>query len=186
MNLLAALTIGFLCVPQPDLTTPGFRKVTQEVAIENPNDFDGWQVVAAMFLGPSHVTLVEPNVPFRYSSKYTTKIYAVPSGVDVSPLQTSPGTRRESLEGFMSTRIPVSLPPSVSILSPVERTLTTLRIVGISDEGIQVVAVREQQFDSADQSLGWFRLWGPPLGAIALGILGLIFLRRRRLRRAAE
>ncbi len=184
MSLFATLTLALFLTPQPDMTTPGFRKVVQEVAIENPNDFDGWQVVAAMFLGPSHVTRVEPNVPFRYSSKYTTRIYAIPSGTPV-PVQID-GKRipREALKNFLSTAIPVSLPSSVSILSPVKRNLTTLRIESISEEAVQLQTVREQEFDGSGKPIGWLRVWGLPVGAVILGILGLVFLRRRRLRKA--
>ncbi len=184
MSLFATLTLALFLTPQPDITMPGFRKVVQEVAIENPNDFDGWQVVAAMFLGPSHMTRVEPNVPFCYSSKYSTRIYAIPSGTPV-PVQLD-GKRipREALEKFLSTAIPVKLPSSVPILSPVTRNLTTLRIESISEEAVQLQTVREQEFDSSGQTVGWLRVWGMPVGTVILGICALVFLRRRRLRRA--
>lgn len=184
MNLFAILTLGLFLAPQPDMAAPGFKKVVQEVAIENPNDFDGWRIVAAMFLGPSHVTTVQPNVPFRYSSKYPTRIYAIPNGTSV-PLQVS-GKRvpMEAFESFLSTAIPVSLPSSVSMLSPVKRNLTTMRIVNFSEGTMQLQTVREQEFDGDGESVGWLRVWGIPVGAVILGILGLVFLRRRRLQRA--
>ncbi|MEZ5975739.1 MAG: hypothetical protein R3E96_13125 [Planctomycetota bacterium] len=37
--------------PHPDVAVPGFKKIRQEVAIRNPDDFPWLTVVAATFLG---------------------------------------------------------------------------------------------------------------------------------------
>jgi hypothetical protein len=185
MTLSATLLLG-LCLlsPSPDITSPGFKKVSHQVAIENPKDFDGWLVVAATLFGPSHVTVAEPGVPFSYSSKYGTRIYALPSGTEVPNSQEGWSGMAKAFEGSLRASPPVSSPSQVSVLSPVASVLTTIRIVEISAAGIKLEAVRTQEFDSNGKPVSWILVWVLPIGAITCGVIGLIVLRKRRLKRA--
>ncbi len=185
MNFIAPLLLGLCLIsPPPDLTTPGFKKIRQEVAIENPHDFEGWLIVAATHLGPSHVTVVEPGVPFTYSSKYPSRVYALPAG---TPVPSSPDNRRiprSEFDGFLSASPPVSHPSSVPTISPVARALTTIRIRSISGEGMVLTAVSTRTFDSAGRPVSWVYRWLAPGGIVVLGLVSLVWLRRRRRRRA--
>ncbi|MFT4649494.1 MAG: hypothetical protein ACI9X4_002734 [Glaciecola sp.] len=184
MTFSATFLLG-LCLlsPLPDITSPGFKKVSHQVAIENPKDFDGWQVVVATLLGPSHITVAEPGVPFSYSSKYGTRIYALPSGTEVPTSPEGIRVSRVAFEGFLQASPPVSSPSQVSVLSPVTSVLTTIRIVDISAAGIQLKAVRTQEFNSSKKPISWFRIWALPIAAVVCGAAGLIALRKRRLKR---
>lgn len=186
MTLFATFLLG-LCLlsPLPDLTLPGFKKVSHQVAIENSEDFDGWLVVGATLFGPSHVTVAEPGVPFFYSSKYGTRIYALPRGTDLPTSSEGGRVPRAAFESFLQARPPVSSPSQVSVLSPVASVLTTIRIVDISAAGIQLEAVRTQEFDSSKKPVSWLRIWALPIAAVVCGVVGLIALRKRRLKRAS-
>ncbi|MDF1838422.1 MAG: hypothetical protein P1V35_11170 [Planctomycetota bacterium] len=184
MNFVPTILLGLcLIAPPRDITAPGFKKVTHQVVVENPKEFEDWLVVAATHLGPSHVTVVEPGVPFSYSSKYGTVLYALPQGTAVPSSQDNRRVPRSEFEGFLSASPPVTHPSAVSSMSPVDRVLTTIRITNISNEGIELEALRTQEFDSDGESVGWLRIWAIPGGIVLLGIAGLVFLRRRRRRR---
>ncbi|MEZ6002833.1 MAG: hypothetical protein R3F17_13310 [Planctomycetota bacterium] len=173
-----------LCMsPTPDVAVPGFKKIRQEVAIENPDDFPGWTVVAATFLGPSHITVVEPDVPFSYSSKYGTRVFGVPDGTPIP--EWNRGDPRDAFADFPTGFPPVSHASMVAAYAPTDRVLTTVRITQLDADGIQMEEVGDQAFDDQGRPVTWLRRWALPIGAIAGGLALLTWLVRRRKRRAA-
>ncbi|MBL4770810.1 MAG: hypothetical protein JKY61_06640 [Planctomycetes bacterium] len=182
---IALLVMLSWLAPQPDMTPAGFKKIDLLVAIENPLDFDGWQVVAATHFGPAHMTVVEPNVPFLFSSKYGTRVYAVPTGATLPEANSFGHTERSEFSEFPATMPPVTAASTASIFSPIDQVLTTLRIVAIGEDGIEFETVGSERFDAEGQNVGWLRLWAMELGLVAFGLVALFLLRRRRFKREA-
>ncbi|MFT4649495.1 MAG: hypothetical protein ACI9X4_002735 [Glaciecola sp.] len=186
MTLSTTLLFGLcLFAPLPDITSPGYKKVSHQVAIENPKDFEGWRVFVAETFPVLHpFTEAEPGIPFSFSSKYGTRIYVLPSGNRVPNHAEDWDAIKDTYDNFIQAIPPVTSPEQVSVHSPVASVLTTIRIVDISDSGIQLEAVRTQEFDSNGKPVSWALFWVLPLGAVTCGVIGLIVLRKRRLKRA--
>jgi len=185
MMLTVPLLIGFCVLPSsPDLIQPGYKRVEQLVAIENPRDFDGWFVVAATLLGPIDVTVVEPGVPFPYSSKYGTRVYGLPVGTPVPEALVDGRPHGAAFDGFPSAHPPVTQPSEVAFYSPTNRALTTLRILRLDESGIGLKQVSTQTLDAHGRPVAWWRLWVLPLGALAVGLAALTWLVRQRRQRA--
>ncbi|MCA9000421.1 MAG: hypothetical protein KDB61_00760 [Planctomycetes bacterium] len=171
--------------PAMDVVTPGFRKIVQQVQVENPDEFEGWTLLAVTRWGPAHMARIAPNVPFPYSAKYDTRIYALPAGTKIPMEAMKSDGSRDVFDEFGSGAPPVDQADQVAIVSPVRRSLTTVRVLGIDESGVRLERIGTQLFDADGDEIGVMRVWGLPLGAIALGVVGLIWIRRRRKARAA-
>ncbi|MCP4167249.1 MAG: hypothetical protein GY759_15375, partial [Chloroflexi bacterium] len=135
--------------------------------------------------GLTRLAPVQPNVPFDFSSKYGTIVYAIPVGAEI-PQSKEYGTDAPAgFEAFPASVPPVTESSVVSDASPIAKSLTTFRILSITDMGIMLELVSDEVFDSEGKPIGWVRLWALELGVASAGFAGLVLLYRRRLKRAA-
>ncbi len=186
MIISTALIFGFLAfAPLPDLTFAGSKKVDLQVSIENPQESEHWQVMVAEHWGPARLIRVEPNVPFSLSTKYGTTLYAIPVGTPIPQAEGHASGAPPEYKSFPSAVPPVTESSVVSDSSPIAKSLTTFRILSISDAGFKFQLVSNERFDSEGKRIGWLRLWTLELGVACAGLAGLILLYRRRLKRAA-
>ncbi len=186
MIISAALIFGFLAfAPLPDVTAAGSKKVDLQVSIENPQASEYWQVMVAEHWGPARLTRVEPNVPFSFSAKYGTTLYAIPMGTAIPQTEGFTSGAPPEYKSFPSAAPPVTQSGVVSNSSPIAKSLTTFRILSISDAGFEFELVSNELFDSEDKRISWVRLWALELGVVCVGIAGLTVLYRRRLKRTA-
>lgn len=158
-----------------DILPIGHRGVAHELVLDAPPAVvEGWQLVAAPWPGLSGVTPVELGVPFRFSSKYGTRLYAV--------------ARDEALpqhfeaawaEGRPSADFGVREVGSVSFASLLGGVTTTLRVLDVSASGIRLELIGEERRDFTGAPLHVTRwLWW--LAPVAVGLAGIALHRRRR------
>ena len=111
---------------------------------------------------------IEPGVPFGFSSKYGTRIYAVPDGVPfVSADRDGPDP------SWAVGEIPVGEVSSVAIGSTLVSIETRLRVAGVAEGRIELTVVGEERTR---------RIW-PYLAVVALGLVVIGGLRIRRKRK---
>lgn len=175
MLLLVWTVLGAVATaPPPDVLPDGWRPVPHELVIEDSPHFARHDFHAAPTRGFAGSTRIAPGVPFSFSSKYGTRVYALPRGAAF------PERLGDDLSiALASGDIPVTERGSVPVTAPTQGVLTHLRIAEISDGVIrlEVVAWRIDRDP---------RLIGIVGAGAALGLAGLALLVRRRRRRAAE
>lgn len=158
--------------PFLDVLPPGSRSVRHELVIEPSAALEPWTLVASneSGLGPADV-IVQPGVPFRFSSKYRTRFYAAHKD-EVIPGRLSDEWRA----GHASAAPPVTEVHSVPFLSPIEAVLTTVRVEHIDERALTLVVAREDTTYVHTQ----LALWVGVAALLAGGLVGLVVLRRRQ------
>ena len=163
----------------PDFLPIGHRPVVHELVIQDDPLFARYRIVAGPMHGFHVLEGVRPGVPFEFSSKYGTKLYALPLG---APMPTD----APHLEGFpadwpeqsLTGAIPRGEVRSVPIHSGVYRVLTTLRIEGHTATMFELAVEREERWDRNGQLIGW----GSSLvllGFTLAGLIGIVYLARK-------
>jgi hypothetical protein len=184
MAILASTALALcLFAPKPDIVTPGFKKVAHQVAVGNSADFEEWAFYGVTPLGPAGITAVVSDDPFTYSSKYGTKIYALPAGTEVPELKP-----REWADWAVDALVAypdVQTASQVTLLSATESVLTTIEIVSVSEGILLLESVAIQHFDEdgepVSRTFGSLVTWV----LVGCGIGGLFAVAMRRKRRAA-
>lgn len=186
-GLLCLLATAWTAAHSPDLAVPdllpiGHRGVVHELVLEDSELLGQFRLVAGPTRGFGGLAEIDPGVPFRFSSKYGTRIYALP--LDEPLPAESPALGRFPAgwpEEFLTGSIPVLEVRSVPVLSSVHRILTTLRITGVDEKereiGLKVTA--EQRWDRRGRPITWASI--PILSVLALaGLAGIALLARTR------
>lgn len=145
-SVLVALILAVLWVRPSycDLIPPGYRRVSHTLCIEPSEKLEKVRLVAAPVLGFGGVSQIEPGVPFSFSGKYGTKIYAVPE--DVGPLK---DFDREKFKDWPSIDPPVEQVANVPVSSPITSVETTLSFNGISGNELNIGIVRHIEHGKA-------------------------------------
>jgi hypothetical protein len=154
-----------------DIVLPGTEPVSHRLVIERSEAWDGAQrIVAAPVRGFGGTHVVEPGVPFSFSTKYGTRLYVVP------PSEELPERIDESWSAsHLSAAIPVSEVSSAPLASPLESLTTTLTVRALDRDRFELAVVAERS-----ERDPWL-LTGLAT-AFAAGVLGLVLIRRRRSR----
>ncbi len=164
--------------PEPDVVLPGFRPVAHELVLEASPHFAEFDFFAAPTAGFGGCTRIVPGEPFQFSSKYRTRIYALPKGATCPEgYRPASGTTAAAEVALASGDIPVQDTGSVPAISPVEHVSTTLRIASVADGAIRLEVV--------DEDVDWDPRVAWVVGlAFAVGAGGILVLVRRRRARA--
>jgi hypothetical protein len=172
-GVTALLVAAWLLVAplHADLIPPGTRPIEHTLVFDASPWFQQYRIVAAPTVGFDGDVVVQPDVPFRFSSKYGTRLYAVP--LDVTPPSGAWRDAREWWSMQRSADIPVAERKFVPLVSTLESVETRLRIVDISASGMQVVVVDEDSVHN-----GW--LIASLLLVFGLGLGLLLWLWRKR------
>ncbi len=162
----------------PDVVLPGTRPVVHTLVLEG--DAAGRRLVAAPTRGFG-MAEVQLGEPFRFSSKYGTRLWLFDSALELPT--------RYDAELFRQRGDSLALPSEVSavpLIHPLGRVRTTLRLSGVAEGEPKLELVDEERLT----------LWGRPtseadlivalLGVAGVGVIALVLLRRRRRRRAAR
>jgi hypothetical protein len=167
------LTFALSLALAPDLIAPGHKPVQHQLVLEASAHFEQHRFFAEPVHGFSGFQEIRPGEPFDFSSKYSTRIFALPR--DVTP---DAGAKVASL-AVASGNIPVSETSSVVVTSPVERVETRLKLVRVENGVLElaVVASDEQYSGAMLAAIG---------GGIALCATGLVLFARSRQRSAAK
>lgn len=163
----------------PDVLPPGYRPVAHELVLEASPHFAEHDFFAAPTAGFGGCTRVVPGEPFRFSSKYGTRLYALAKGATCPEgYRPSAGTAAAAEVALASGDIPVQETGSVRAISPVEHVRTTLRIASVADGAIRLEVVDERT--DWDPAVAW------AVGlAFAFGAGGILVLVRRGRARAS-
>ena len=177
----ALLTILWLpMTPTPDMILPGHKSVRHELLLEWDTDANDCSFVAYPTRGFHVPVEIRPGEPFEFSSKYGTRIYAMPDDAAVP----------ESRDGWLDVAWPTASVPvqevrSVASGNPLARVETTLRVDRVTTSGIEFTVIGERRMDANGNditNLDWLLL---PLIA-ATGAIILLVLRRRSSRSTTE
>ena len=173
MRALAATLC--LCLPSsvPDVLMPGYVSARHELVLNWDEGITN-RFVASPTRGFGSFQVIAAGEPFPFSSKYGTRIYAVPADGPVPDAN----TLREST--WPNASIPVRQMAAVPLGFPVAHVVTSLRVAGLRDDGFELQVVGEQRF-------GRFGL--PVVGPVWLPLVliaGLGFVLLARCRAAAE
>jgi len=167
------LTLALAAALAPDLIAPGHKPIQHQLVLEASAHFEQHRFFAEPMRGFHGFHEIRPGEPFDFSSKYSTRIFALPrdvtleAGAKVAPLAVASGD------------IPVSETSSVVLTSPVERVETRLKFVRVENGVLElaVVSSDEQYSGAMLAAIG---------GGIALCATGLVLFARRRQRSAAQ
>ena len=159
-----------------DVLLPGQRSIPHKLVILPSENWAGKHIVAGPTRGFGGAHVVEPGVPFEFSTKYGTRLYVVAQSEPI------PQSLDEAWKAaHLSAEIPVTEISSVSVSSPVESVLTTLSIARWTDSNLEL---------SVTSQVSRINRWvlGAMAGAAVLGLCGfaLVLRRRRRAEQAAR
>ena len=168
LKLLVTAPLLLSLAPAPDVLMPGHRAIQHRLVLEWDAEQHGERFFAHPTAGFGDQIEIEPEVPFRFSSKYGTRIYAVPDGEPfVSADRDGPDP------SWAVGEIPVGQVDSVPIGSTLVSIETRLRVASVAEGRIELVEVGEQRTRA---------IW-PYLAVVAVGLVvigGLVIRRKRR------
>jgi hypothetical protein len=164
------------CIPPFDVLPPGQRAVVHELVLVPSRALDGWTIVAAPTAGFGGHHVIVPGEPFGFSSKYGTRLFAATADESIpSELDDAWMLRHRA------TEIPVARVSSVPLTSPLQRITTRLFVDSVGPSRVSLHVVDEQRVNAFPPGFVW-----AGIGVLAaLGLFGLMLVRRRR-RRAEE
>jgi len=169
--LLALLLLP--CAPQPDVLLPGHKGVSHELILEWGEDLAAQRFVAHPVRGFNGHHEIERGVPFSFSSKYGTRIYAVPSGNEFAAER----DKVAELE-WPCAAVPVAEVRSVDSGSPLTRIESSVRVEQVTLDSIQFEVLGERRFDSSGTEIGSFD-WLLLVLIAGAGVVLLLVLSRR-------
>lgn len=179
--LLAALLLAQ--VPAlADLAVPGHRDIDHELVVTWEEGVAGDRLlVAAPVRGFGGATVILPGVPFTFSTKYGTRLFALPADTAL-PERVGAEDWRAWLDAHPSSAPPVTEIRNVAWSHPVDRILSTLSLdeVSLDPPGLTLSVVRHERFDAEGRSLGDT---DPRYLVVLLstaGLLGLVWTARGR------
>jgi len=171
---MRALLLALVLIPgtpPPDLLLPGHKSVRHELILdwgEESGRFIAYPTRG--FHGPHEI---ERGKPFRFSSKYGTKIYAVPADA-VFPEDREAATA----VAWPRARVPVGEVRSIPASNPLAHVLTTARITAVTANGIEFKILGERRMDGSGNEIGNFD-WVLLVLVASVGVAMLLVLNRR-------
>jgi hypothetical protein len=174
MRALPSLLLALFSCALParaDVLLPGTKPVSHRLVIERSDAWAGTpKIVAAPVRGFGGTLVVEPGVPFSFSTKYGTRLYVVSSSEKL------PERIDESWSAsHLSATIPILEVGSAPVASPLESLTTTLTVRALDRDRFEVAVV-----EGRSEHDPW--LLAGLVTAFAAGVLGLVLIRRRRSR----
>ena len=170
---LAALS-GCLLLPlPPDVLTPGYRPVAHELVVDASPLFDQFEFVAFPVRGFGGTTHIVPGQPFRFSSKYGTRIFALEKGASFAEDKFD-----AQIKTLATGDIPVGETNQVPVVSPTESITSRLRIRSVENGVIALEVVGETTERNTP-------LVVVVVGVMVLGAGGLIALAMKRRRKSS-
>jgi len=170
--LLLVLALASLCAPaRADLIPPGYKRVAHTLVVEPSPLLAAHDLVAYPVRGFGTAVRVVPGQPFEFSSKYGTKLYAVPRD---RALPAGPEVlRAEWFAGLASCPVPVVHVGSVPAASPTSSIETRLALEQLDPDTLRLTVVAESvERDPATLAI--------MAAAVLLGVMGLAWFARRR------
>ncbi len=154
---------------------PAGHKPVEHVLVLSEALANGEILLAAPMRGFHGVQTVVPGEPFSFSSKYGTRLYALPAGAaipdDLEALRAA---------AIAAADIPVTQVTSVSLLDPLASIVTTLRVTRTPEGGLSVQVLDEERVQIVREHLLSILVG---LGAVeCVGLVGIVWLVRRRAR----
>ncbi len=178
IRLAFMASIALAAPAAADVLLPGTRPVRHELVLEPSPHFAEHDFVAAPVRGFGGFTRIEPGVPFTFSSKYGTRLYAIEPGAECPEGYDPPHGPALARIARASGPIPLAQVASVPLSSTLESLTTRLRIRSIAD-GVLELEVVDTERERDRGLIAWYVLL--PIA----GLLGLGWLVRRRPRKAA-
>lgn len=178
IGLALAALVAFAASAASDVLLPGTRPVRHELVLEPSPHFAEHDFVAAPVRGFGGITRIEPGVPFTFSSKYGTRLFAIEPGAECPEGYESPEGPAVARIARAVGAIPLAQVASVPVTSTLESITTRLRIASIADGRIELAVVDTE----TERDLGE-RIW--LVLVPGLGLAGLLWLWLRRRRKAA-
>ncbi len=178
--LLAALLLAQAPV-LADLTVPGHRDIAHQLVLEWESGTLGDRVlVAAPVRGLGGATLLAEGSPFDFSTKYGTRIYALPIDTVVPEVVMSE-TWRAWTDAHPSSAPPVTEIRSVPWAHPVGRVGTTLVLDEVGDDPMRVSlgVIRHERWSENGRPLGSTDPRPLVILLSTAGVVGLIWTSRR-------
>ncbi len=173
---MLALLLALLCAPNPtppDVLPPGHKSVRHELVLDWGDDLGGYRLFAYPTRGFHGHHEIRRGEPFTFSSKYGTKIYALPAA------RAFPEQRDEvAALACPSAPVPVAQVSSVAMSDPVARIETRVQVERATADGLEftVLGTRRLGADGQETSGLDFLLLGL---VAAIGLLAVIVLALR-------
>ena len=171
---LCRLTSSLICIfiagitvdpsVHADIILPGHKSIQHRLTFVDSPALRENRLIAAPVRGFEGFQEIRVGQPFSFSTKYGTRIYAVPS--DYQPPERF--DHGESLE-FPFADPPVNSITSLSILNSTSKIETRCKLVAVNDQSLIIEVVEEIEYDAlgkpTDDQFS-------PLAKIAISILG--------------
>ncbi len=157
-----------------DLIPPGNKGVSHKLVFVDSPLLESHRLIAMPVRGFGGHEEVQPDRPFRFSTKYGTRLYVVPDDF-VLPAKVDPG---EPLP-FPSCDVPVASTTYVPIFSPIASLRSTCKLVAVEDDAIQVDLVGHVELNSAGHPVTLLNSLLPMLAISAAGLIGCCLIWRR-------
>ena len=167
-----------------DLLPTGHKSVQHRLVFVDSPALQNQRLIATPIRGFGGIAEIRVGEPFPFSTKYGTKIYAVPD--DFDPLK-----KLDYPLDFVSSDPPVDDITSISILRSTSEIETRCKLVSVSDSILLIEVVGETRFDELGLvTKGGFSI----IGKLALSLAGLcgcitlrfIYKRKQRLHHAVS
>ena len=173
MRTFALAALLALPASRPDILPPGQAAVRHELQLTWNDDLSSWRFVASPTRGLRGSTVIAPGEPFAFSSKYGTRIYAVPTTASV------PADSRLLAEGdWPRADIPVGQVWAVPYGHPLQHVITSLRVRAVHGGTVDLELLGERRFGAFGLPLGP----APWLPLVVIAAAGVVLLRRCRAR----
>src|SRR5687767_8384022 len=141
MRAFAFAALLALPVSRPDVLPPGRSAVRHELKLTWNDALAGWRFVASPTRGLHGCTEIAPGEPFPFSSKYMTRIYAVPTA---APLPADAELLASS--DWPRGAIPVGQVWAVPAGHPLQHVITSLHVRAVQGDTIDLQVLGEQRF----------------------------------------
>ena len=169
-------TAIFLCAPSPvalaDLLPPGHKAVDHHLIFNSSVALQNHRLVAAPIRGFHGFAEICQGQPVPFSTKYGTKIFAVPTDY-----QFPEKYRLEDLEDFPSTAPPVHAITSLSVLRSTAQIKTFCEVISVTKSAVVVRVIGEKEYDElGNPSKGGWSATGKIILSV-IGLLGCLVLR---------
>jgi hypothetical protein len=169
MRCLALALVAVLPVNLPDLLPPGGHPVQHELVLDWSGAPEGARFVASPSAGLHGHHVIARGEPFRFSSKYGTRIFAVPPGASLPPA-------REALRevDWPSAGVPVTEIGWAARGNPLRSVRTSLRVERADARTLELRVCGVQRFGPLGLAIDG-PIWLP---LAAIGAIGAIWLAR--------
>lgn len=178
MSLRTLALLGFAVIGALPLRAdviPTGHKPVEHLLVLSEALANGEVLAAAPTRGFHGVQTVVPGAPFSFSSKYGTRLYALPAGAampdDLEALRAA---------AIASADIPVTQVTSVSLLDPLTSIVTTLRVTLTPEGGLSIQVLDEERILVVHERLLSILAVLGVVGCV--GLVGIVLLARKRAR----